>query len=137
MHGLRRELAAWAEAGQALRPNGLVIVEALVVDEPCWFIVDTGAMDTIVSAEIVDAIGCRKSLGKQTSLSMIGGLRVMGYAFRIPQLEVSGRMLKEVPAAAVLPSDVGIDGLLGQSFLKAFVYCIDERKPEKLILSPR
>jgi hypothetical protein len=134
---LRRELAAWAEVGQSLRPNGLVIVEALVGDEPCWFVVDTGAMDTILSPEIVDAIGCGGSLGKETSLSVVGGLRVSGRTFRIPRLEVGGHVVKDIPASAVLPSDVGIDGLLGQSFLKAFVYTIDERTPGKLLLTPR
>jgi len=34
-------------------------------------------------------------------------------------------------------SDVGVDGLLGQSFLKRFVYTIDESREEKLILRPR
>lgn len=137
IRAFRRELAAWAEAGQALRPNGLVIVKALVGDEPCWFVVDTGAMDTILSSEIVDAVGYGGNLGKETSFSVVGGLRVTGLAFCIPRLEVGGQVVKDVRAFAVLPSDVGIDGLLGQSFLKSFAYFIDERKPEKLFLTPR
>jgi hypothetical protein len=32
---------------------------------------------------------------------------------------------------------VGIDGLLGQSFLKRFVYTVDESRPGKLMLVPR
>jgi len=137
VRSLRRELADWAKAGQALRANGLVIVEARVGDEPCWFVLDTGAMDTIVSPQIAEAIGCGKSLGKETSLSVIGGLRVTGNAFRIPRLEVGGQVIENVAASAVLPFDVGIDGLLGQSFLKYFVYTIDERRGEKLLLTPR
>ena len=133
----RRELAAWAVAGQALRPNGLLIVEARVEDEPCWLVVDTGAMDTILSPELVDAIGQDGNMGKEASLSVVGGLRVLGRSLRIPRLEVNGQVLKGVQASAVVPSDVGIDGLLGQSFLKGFVYTIDERKTPKLILTPR
>lgn len=137
VRSLRRELADWAKAGQALRPNGLVIVGARVGDEPCWFVLDTGAMDTILSPQIAEAVGCGKSLGKETSLSVIGGLRVTGNAFRIPRLEVCGQVVENVAASAVLPFDVGIDGLLGQSFLKYFVYTIDERRGEKLLLTPR
>ncbi len=133
----RRELAAWAVAGQALRPNGLLIVEARVEDEPCWFVVDTGAMDTILSPELVDAIGQGGNMGKEASLSVVGGLRVLGRSLRIPRLEVNGQVLKGVQASAVVPSDVGIDGLLGQSFLKGFVYTIDERKAQKLSLTQR
>lgn len=137
VRGLRRELATWAMAGYAHKPNGLVVVEATVGDEPCWFIVDTGAMDTIISEEILDAIGLGKNLGKEMSLSVVGGVRVTGLACRIPRLVVGGQMQLGVSASAVRPSDVGIDGLLGQSFLKFFVYTIDERNPSKLLLERR
>ncbi len=137
VRAFRRELAAWAEAGQTLRPNGLVIVGARVEDEPCWFVVDTGAMDTILSPELVDATGLSGSLGREASLSVVGGLRILGRTLKIPRLEVDGQVMKGVQASAVMPSDVGIDGLLGQSFLKGFVYTIDERKAQKLFLSPR
>lgn len=134
---LRRELATWTMVGQSLKSNGLVIVEAKVQDEPCWFIVDTGAMDTIVSEEILEAIGYGASLSKVTSLSVVGGTRVTGLSCRIPSLSVAGQTRMEVAASAVPPFDAGIDGLLGQSFLKAFVYTIDERNPAKLILTPK
>lgn len=137
VRALRRELATWAMEGQARQPNGLVIVETLVGDEPCWFVVDTGAMDTIVGEEIVQAIGLGGGLGKEASLSVVGGLRVTGLACRLPRLEVAGQVRTEVPVITMHPSDVGIDGLLGQSFLKAFVYTIDERLPSKLRLVPK
>lgn len=137
IRSLRRELATWTLVGQSLKTNGLVIVEAMVLDEPCWFIVDTGAMDTIVSEEILGAIGHRANLSKVASLSVVGGTRVTGLVCRLPSLTVSGQTRLGVPASAVPPFDVGIDGLLGQSFLKAFVYTIDERNPVKLILTPK
>lgn len=137
IRGFRRELAVWVMAGQALKPNGLVIVEALVEDEPSWFIVDTGAMDTILSEELLNAVGQGPSLGKETSLSVVGGLRVTGLACRISHLTVAGETLTDVAASAVRSSDVGVDGLLGQSFLKSFLYTIDEKNPSKLILIRR
>jgi hypothetical protein len=137
IRGFRRELAAWAVTGYALKSNGLIIVEALVGDEPGWFIVDTGAMDTIVSEELLDAIDLGRSLGRETSLSVIGGLRVKGLSCRIPQLTVAGQTLTGVAVSVVPPAEVGIDGLLGQSFLKSFVYTIDEKNPIKLILIRR
>lgn len=136
VRAIRRELGAWAMAGQALNPKGLVIVEALVGDEACWLIVDSGATETILSPEVAEAAG----LGAQeetVSLVVVGGLRLQGRRFRIPRLVAAGQSETNVSASAVRPTDLGIDGLLGQSFLKAFVYTIDEGKPGKLFLTRR
>jgi hypothetical protein len=133
---LRRELGAWAVAGQERNPKGLVVVEALVADEPCWLIVDSGATETILSQELVEAAGLAGQ-SETVSLVVVGGLRLQGRQFRIPQLTVAGQTRRDVTAAALRPTEVGLDGLLGQSFLKAFVYTIDERNPGKLILAPR
>lgn len=136
VRALRRELGAWALAGQAANPKGLVVVEAQVGDEPCWLIVDSGATDTVLSQELAEAAGS-SAPGESVSLVVVGGLRLQGRQFRIPKLTVAGQTRTEVSASAVRPADVGIDGLLGQSFLKAFVYTIDERSPGKLLLKPR
>ena len=137
VRGLRRELALWAMASQARQSNGLVIVEVLVNDEPCWLVVDTGAMDTILSLEVVEAAGLGGVLGKENSLVVVGGQRILGRALQIPRLSVGDQAQIQVEACAVRPCDVGIDGLLGQSYLKAFVYTIDERSPAKLLLKRR
>lgn len=134
---IRRELGAWAMTGQERNPKGLVVVEALVVDEPCWLIVDSGATETILSQELVEAAGMAGVQSEAVSLVVVGGLRLQGRQFRIPQLTVAGQAQRDVSASAVRPAEVGLDGLLGQSFLKAFVYTIDERTPGKLILTPR
>ena len=54
-------------------------------------------------------------------------------------LLAAGRELAatDVAGSAVPASDVGIDGLLGQAFLKRFVYTIDEDRPGKLVLVRR
>jgi len=137
VRSLRRELATWAVVGQSLKANGLVIVEVLLEDEPCWFIVDTGAMDTIVSEEIMVAVGQGARLRQESTLSVVGGAKVVGLACRISRLTVAGQTRTDVAASAVRPSDVGVDGLLGQSFLKGFHITIDERKPAKLLLTPQ
>ncbi|MDP2876695.1 MAG: retropepsin-like aspartic protease [Holophaga sp.] len=134
VRAIRRELGQWAIAGQSLNPKGLIVVEAQVQDEPCWLIVDTGATETILSQEIADAIGLGGAQAESVSLIVVGGLRLQGRHFTIPKLTTLGQTLANVSAAAVRPADVGIDGLLGQSFLKSFSYTIDKRKPEKLFL---
>jgi predicted aspartyl protease len=134
---LRRELAQWAMAAAAADENGLVLVEAMVGDEPCCFIVDTGAMLTTLSPEVVSAAGLADTLGKEATLVLVGGTKIQGRTFTIARLAVAGMEERRVSASAVPPSEVGIDGLLGQSFLKRFHYGVDETRPEKLALQKR
>ncbi len=137
VRSLRRELAAWATREEETDPNGHVVVPATIGDETCWFIVDTGAHVTTLSLEIVDALGLSGSLADDVKIVVVGGSKINGRRFEIPQLSVAGVNETGVSAAAVAPSSVGLDGLLGQTFLKRFVYTIDERRPEKLVLTRR
>ncbi len=137
VRAIRRELGVWAMAEQARNPKGLVVVEALVGDEPCWLIVDSGASETILSQELVDATGSGAAQSEAISLVVVGGVRLQGRRFTIPRICAAGQTLSEVSASAIRPTNVGLDGLLGQSFLKAFVYTIDERTPAKLLLTRR
>ena len=137
VRGLRRELAAWAMREEEESGNGHVGVPAVVGDEPCWFIVDTGAHVTTLNFEIVDALGLSGALGEETKIVGVGGSKVNGRRFEIPRLSVGGMNESGILAAAVAPNSVGFDGLLGQTFLKRFVYTIDERRPEKLLLTRR
>ena len=133
----RRELANWAAARQAAQDNGLVLVLALVGDEPCCFIVDTGAQQVCLPREIIDAVGLTSSLGEESTMILAGGQKVRGRSITLPMVAASGRAASEVAGSAIPASEVGIDGLLGQTFLKHFVYTIDERLQEKLVLTPR
>jgi len=137
VRALRRELALWAAERQSAQANGLVLVNALVGDEPCCFIVDTGAQLVCLPRELIDALGLTGSLGEEATLTLAGGQKIRGRAIDLPQVAVGNRARTAVAGSAVPASDVGIDGLLGQSFLKGFVYTIDEGRPGKLVLEPR
>jgi len=137
LRGIRRELGERAVAEHSRREHGLVIIEAALSGEPCWFIVDTGAMRTTIGPGLVEALGLTEALGDQIELVLAGGMKTRGRELTLPRIEVAGADERDVPAAAVRVSDVGVDGLLGQSFLKRFVYTIDESRSAKLILRPR
>jgi len=137
LRGIRRELGGRAVADHAGREHGLVIVEVAVSGEPCWFIVDTGAMRTTIGPGMIDALGLSDELGEEVELVLAGGMKTKGREVTLPRIEVGGADERDIPAAAVRVSDVGVDGLLGQSFLKRFVYTIDESREDKLILRPR
>lgn len=134
---LRLELARWAQARQAAQDNGLVLVEAKVGDEPCCFIVDTGAQLVCLPEELVDALGLGTALGEASTLSLAGGQKTRGRSITWPSVEVAGRRAEAVAGAAVPASEVGIDGLLGQSFLRRFVTTLDASADAKLLLQPR
>jgi hypothetical protein len=137
VRALRRELATWAEGEQARQSNGLIVVEALAGDEPVWLIVDSGAQDVVLPLELVEALDLKGALGAEDSLVVVGGMRLRGRSFLLPEMAAGGETQKNVRAYVVPASDVGIDGLLGQTFLKSFVYTIDEDQPGKLLLRRR
>lgn len=134
---LRRELIRWAMARAAAQPFGPVIVEATVGGEPVGLMVDTGAERTSLSPELIAALGLESKLGEEITFVLAGGPRVRGREVKLPTLAVAGVSVDGVPAAVLQATEVGIDGLLGQSFLKGFVYTVDEGRPEKLVLRPR
>jgi clan AA aspartic protease (TIGR02281 family) len=137
VRGCRRELARWAGEREEAQDNGLVLVDAVVGDEPCCFIVDTGAQRVCLPAELIRALGLTGSLGEETTMTLAGGQKLRGRTIVLPRVAVGDKVATEVAGSAVPASEVGIDGLLGQTFLKHFVYTIDEARPGKLILVPR
>ena len=138
VRSLRRELAAWAAARYAAEPNGLILVQAIVGDEPCQFIFDTGAQAVTLPEDLVRALGWQQRLGLTETIRGVGGGKVQGRTFTVPRLTVLGRSASEVEASALpRPEGVGIDGLLGQSFLKAFRIKISPGAPVPVQLDPR
>jgi predicted aspartyl protease len=137
IRGIRRELGVRAMAVHARQENGTVIVETAVIDEPCWYLLDTGAATTTISGELVDALGLAGSLGDETTMVVADGRRVRGRTLTLPSFTAARMSERDVKAALLPVTEVGVDGLLGQSFLKRFVYTVDERRPEKLVLMRR
>ncbi|HJV23295.1 MAG TPA: retroviral-like aspartic protease family protein [Holophagaceae bacterium] len=137
VRALRRELMAWAMARAAAQPFGPVLVEVQIGGEPCCLMVDTGAMRTSLAPELIGVLGLQDRLGEEASFVLAGGVRLRGRMVDLPSVTVAGTTAKAVPAVVITGSEVGIDGLLGQSFLKGFIYTVDERKAEKLTLQPR
>jgi len=121
----------------AADPFGPVLVEGLIGGEPCCLMVDTGAMRTSLSPELVGALGLNDRLGGEASFVLAGGVRLRGRVVDLPSVALGDISAKAVPAVTIAASEVGIDGLLGQSFLKGFIYTVDERRPEKVFLQPR
>ena len=134
---LRRELATWAIARQNAQEYGLVVAEAQVGDEPCWFIVDTGASRVCLSLEVIVAAGCENRLSGESTLVLAGGQKIRGREVVFPAIAVNGQAARDVAGSAVPASEVGLDGLLGQSFLRHFTWTLDAGKAEPLALQPR
>ena len=86
---------------------------------------------------LVSVLGLSGRLGEVATLTLAGGQKLRGRSIVLPRIAVAGAAGTQVEGSAVPASEVGIDGLLGQSFLKRFVYTIDERQAGKLILVPR
>nr|WP_320131408.1 aspartyl protease family protein [uncultured Holophaga sp.] len=137
VRALRRELASWAAAEEAEQGNGLILVEGRVGDEPCWFILDTGAQRVCVSPELILAAGFGAFLGKESTLVLAGGVKIRGREIELPEVSLCGQRVSAVAGSAVPASEVGVDGLLGQSFLRSFVYTIDSAAPSPLQLLRR
>lgn len=135
VRGLRRELFAHAMAWAAAEPFGPILVEVRLGDEPACLMVDTGAMWTGLSPELAAVLGL--PLGEEATLVLAGGALLRGRSVVLPEIQVGGVTARDIPAVVFPATEVGIDGLLGQSFLKPFILTLDAKGPEKLILRTR
>lgn len=118
---LRRDLGR--RVTEELKTQGLVVVEARAGDEPVWLLVDTSAVDSVLNQELAEAAG--GSPGEDTHSVLLSGLRFRAKALRLPSLGIATQVRADVPAAVLPPALVGLDGLLGQSFLAAFTLTLD------------
>ncbi len=135
VRALRKELFAHALAWAASEPFGPALVEVRLGEEPALLLVDTGAMRTGISPELAGVLGL--PLGDEASLVLAGGATLRGRTVALPTVTVAGVTAREVSAVVVPATEVGIDGLLGQSFLNRFILTVDAKGPEKLILKAR
>ena len=132
---LRKDLAGYAIRRYEKFKHGLVIVKLNLCGQfDGWFVVDTGAMSTTVSPALIDALGLTHTLGEKEEFLLAGGKKMQGRSCVMPMITYNEWIAEKVPVAAVKESRVGVDGLLGQSFFKRYVYCIDETTPDKLLI---
>jgi len=125
VRALRRELAAWASAQEREDPYGLAVAEVRVGDEPCWFFVDTGAQHVCLPQELVAALGLEGAQGAERPLVLAGGLRIQGRQLELPELTAGSRTVAKVAASVIPATRVGVDGLLGQSFLRRISWTLE------------
>jgi predicted aspartyl protease len=115
----------------SLRTSGTLRVPVSVNGAgPFSFLLDTGSSHTIVSSELVDRLGL--PVVAQARVVTPAGVE-MGRVVTVERLsigsaDVSGLMPSVVSLAELRASEPGLDGVLGQDFLKQFDYTVDYRR---------
>ena len=138
LRGLRHELGERAIRQANSAENGLILLRATLCGrEECVMVVDTGASFVTISPALVEALGLSDRLGEPVTVSLAAGVKRSGPELRIPRLRVLGMEARDVKAVVLDEAEVGIDGLLGLSFLHHFDYRIDSRRDPKLMLRPK
>lgn len=135
---IRSELGAYAIEKARLSDSGLVIVMGVVNrKEELHFIVDTGANHVSLTPEMVEVLGLEDRLNEVTELKLAAGKTAWGQKIVYPYISVLGIEEQNVPGIAIPEKNVGIDGLLGRSFLKRFVVCFDFEQGPQIQLTPK
>ena len=139
VRGLRHTLGNQARTTQQELKSGLVVVKATLDGrEECSLIVDTGAAYVTVPPALVRALGLSDQVGEPVDLVLAGGIQTTARKVLLPRMSVYGREARNVQGVILDEPGVGIDGLLGQSFLNRFIYRLDkDRKPALVLESDR
>ena len=115
----------------SLRVSGALRVPVTVNGAgPFSFLLDTGSSHTIVGSELVDRLGL--PVVAQARVVTPAGVE-MGPVVSVERLSigsasVSGLMPSVISLAELHAAEPGLDGVLGQDFLKQFDYTIDYRR---------
>ncbi|MFH1378254.1 MAG: aspartyl protease family protein [Planctomycetota bacterium] len=134
---IRRKLADYTLRENARSDTPMVYAEVSFGDGvTCFLLVDTGARSITLPIEIVDALGLTDALGEETELSLAGGVIQKGRKLTLPSVTVNGHTVTDADAVVLPDNTVGIDGLLGRSFLKHFTMTIQGGPTPTLILEP-
>jgi len=138
IRNLRKELGTYAINQAKSQENGLVIISGIICrKEELHFIVDTGANYVSLTPEMVEVLGLNERLGEVTDLRLAAGKTAWGQKIVYPYISVLGMEEQDVPGIVIPEKKVGIDGLLGRSFLKRFVVCFDYEQGPKIQLTPK
>ncbi len=122
------------------RAQGLIVVDARIYGirgaQSVSLAVDTGAMDTVVTPELIDELGYSPRDGERVTTVRTALGKEHGYSLRVKRFAALGFA---VPDCRIHVFDLAtgddIDGLLGLSFLDAFDYHV--RSEEGRILVER
>ena len=138
IRNLRKELGTYAIKQAESQENGLVIISGIICrEEEFYFIVDTGANYVSLTPEMIEVLGLKERLGEITDVRLAAGKTAWGQKIVFPYISVLGMEEQDVPGIAIPEKKVGIDGLLGRSFLKRFVVCFDYERGSKIQLTPK
>ena len=138
IRNLRKELGTYAIKQADSQENGLVIISGIICrKEEFYFIVDTGANYVSLTPEMIEVLGLTEHLGEVTDVRLAAGKTAWGQKIVFPYTSVLGMEEQDVPGIAIPEKKVGIDGLLGRSFLKRFVVCFDYEQGSKIQLTPK
>jgi hypothetical protein len=115
----------------------LPVVQVAVGGRPASFLIDTGAPDLSVSADLAQALGLQaESVGEGV---FAGGVRAPIQRTLVPQFELGGIRIANIPAniARQRPPVPGqIDGILGTGVFMHFLTTLDYCQG-RLVLRPR
>ena len=135
VRGMRHRLGSHARTTQQELKNGFIVVKATLDDrEECSLIVDTGATYVTIPPALVRALGLSDQVGEPVELVLAGGIQTTAREVLLPRISVHGREARDVQAVILDEPGLGIDGLLGQSFLNRFTYRLDKDRDPALIL---
>jgi predicted aspartyl protease len=132
-----------ASAGEVAIPfaatDPLPVVQVTVGGRQVWFLIDTGAPDIMVSADLAQALGLQTQAAGEGVFA--GGVRAPVQRTLVPELEIGGIKIANVPAG-VRPGPGlqfpghKIDGIVGTGLLMHFLPTLDYCQG-RLILRPR
>jgi predicted aspartyl protease len=109
--------------------NDLIIVPGTVWGSldpggrPLRLVLDTGAAETIIIPEVLDALGYSPRSGEAITVMRSAVGHEQGYMIRIERFDALGHQLRNFRVHAQdLPEGWNIEGLIGLSFLRQFNY---------------
>lgn len=138
LRSLRSELGEYARTKQNEAEYGLLVVPVVINGrETIHMLLDTGASRMTITDEVLRILDLTDKIGETTEMTVAGGLTVVGPQVDLEQVSLYGATAFDVPAAVIPNSDLGVDGLLGRSFLKRFILHIDDSKSPRIELMER
>jgi predicted aspartyl protease len=113
--------------------NNQIIVPVVLVNKghktAATMILDTGASSTIIYPGLAKRLGINANRVSAGVSKIADGSQVASYMTKIDYIQVDDSVLRN-PDIVIMPSmsDLGAEGLLGNSFLKYFHFAIDYDK---------